>query len=399
MREARLQPLTQLLTSENVLPNRAFVREPQERELRQRRSSEPTIEDVAREAGVSRATVSRVLGEYGYASVAARQQVLDAVTRIGYRPNTLARSMITGSTQTIGLVVADIENPFFARAARGVSDVTKAAGFEVIVANSDEDPDRERAAVQVLLGKRVDGMIVAPASRTGAEAAHLTEVTERGTPLVLFDRGVHGVQADTVVIDNVGAAREAIRHLVRLGHRRVAIVTEADSGPPELDDGRWRDLVRRVRDRPEVYPTGAGRLAGYLEALEEAGIEVEPNLIRFAGYDRGSAADETIRLLTPTEPPSAVFATDNVMTLGAFEGIQRLGRRAPRDVSIVGFDDLEWTSIVSPPLTVVAQPVHDMGRKAGRVLLGRIHGNEAPPQTHALETKLVERASTGRASA
>lgn len=339
---------------------------------RDRARSSPTLHDVAAAARVSTATAARALGGYGSVSPEVHERVATAAAKLGYRLNSLARSMITGTTNTIGLVVADIENPFFARAARGIADVAHESGYEVLLANSDEDPATERAAVQTLLEKRVDGLIVAPASIDGGP--HLRESVARGTPVVLIDRALPGTEVDAVVVDNQAAARRAIDHLVDLGHRRIALLTS-------------QGLIH----------TNQERLAGYLQALSAAGLPTDDELIRMSPYTRESAEHETEVVLALADPATAIFTTDNLMSLGAFEGTQRAGRRVPDDVSIVGFDDLEWTTIVRPKLTVVAQPVHELGATAARRLLARIAGELTPPQLSILETALIIRDSTGPA--
>lgn len=293
-----------------------------------------------------------------------------AAAKVGYRRNSLARSMITGTTHTIGLVVADIENPFFARAARGIADVAHEAGYEVLLANSDEDPVTERAAVQTLSEKRVDGLIVAPASMD--DRPHLRDLLARGTPIVLIDRALPGTEADAVVVDNHVAARRAIDHLVGLGHRRIALLTS-------------QGLIH----------TNQERLAGYIDGLQAAGLPVEDELIRMSMYTREAAEHEAETVLRLADPATAIFTTDNLMSLGAFEAAQRAGRQVPDDVSIVGFDDLEWTTIVRPQLTVVAQPVYELGATAARQLIARITGDDSPFRLSVLETSFIVRDSTG----
>lgn len=282
--------------------------------------------------------------------------------------------MITGTTHTVGLVVADIENPFFARAARGVADAAHAAGYEVLLANSDEDPATERAAVMTLSEKRIDGLILAPASND--DRPHLADLLARGTPVVLIDRALPDTELDAVVVDNVQAARTAVDHLVGLGHRRIALVTS-------------QGLIH----------TNQERLAGYLEGLRAAGIGPDDALVRMSPYTREGAEQETEAVLTMADPATAIFTTDNLMSLGAFEGVQRLGRRVPDDVSIVGFDDLEWTTIVRPQLTVVAQPVYELGATAARRLISRLEGDESPPHREVLRTTFIVRDSTGESPA
>jgi LacI family transcriptional regulator len=334
--------------------------------------SSPTILDVAAAAGVSTATAARALGAYGAVSPDVRERVAAAALKLGYRRNSLARSMITGRSHTIGLVMADIENPFFARAVRGIADVAHGAGYEVLLVNSDEDPATERAAVRVLFEKRVDGLIVAPASAD--EGVHLAEIAALGVPVVLFDRATPGVDADAVVVDNELAAERAIGHLAALGHRRISLLTS-------------QGLIH----------TNQMRLAGYLDGLRAAGLPVDDELVRMAEYTREAAVAETIAVLSLGDPATAIFTTDNLMSLGAFEGTQRAGRRVPDDVSLVGFDDLDWTTIVRPPLTVVAQPLYELGRTAAERLIARINGDESPPMQYTLATTFIVRESTGPA--
>jgi LacI family transcriptional regulator len=303
--------------------------------------------------------------------------------------------MISGSTQTFGLVVADVENPFFARVSRGVADTARKAGFEVILANSDEDVEKERTAVRLLVSKRVDGIIVAPASQTKGRVDHLAEAAAR-VPVVFLDRRAAGIDADAVVIDNRGAARAAVAYLTGLDHQRIAVVNEWD----ELTRAcQWRtpgELVKCLEDAGEFLPTSASRLLGYMDAIVQAGLTIDLDLIFLSSYSRQSAAQSTIRALTLAAPATAVFATDNLMTLGAFGAIGQMGLACPRDASLVGFDDLEWTEITTPPLTVIRQPVYEMGAKAAELLVDRVAGTDVAPRTLSLDTSLVVRASATR---
>ncbi len=321
-------------------------------------------------AGVSKSTAARALANYGSASPAVRARVAAAALQLTYRRNSLARSMITGSTHTIGLVVADIENPYFARSARGIADTAHAAGYEVLLANSDEDPATERAAVRTLFEKRVDGLIVAPASTT--EVPHFVELATHGVPVVQLDRAVHDVPADAVVVNNEEAAENAIRHLLDLGHRRIALLTSQG-----------------------LASTNQARLAGYLRAMASAGVPVDDALIRMAEYRRDAASAEAVTVLRLPDPATAIFTTDNLLSLGAFEGAQLAGCVVPDEVSLVGFDDLEWTTIVRPALTVIAQPTYELGATAARRLLARIEGDDGPPEVIVLETTFIIRNSTG----
>ena len=206
-----------------------------------------TIKDVAQKARVSPATVSRVVGNYGYVAEKTRRKVLAAIRELNYRPDTIARSLVTKSTRTIGLVLTDITNPFFAQLARGIEDVTWNNGYTLILANTDEDIERERAIIFALIEKRVDAFIVVPAS--SKQAPHLEELTRHGIPLVLLDRSVNGLNVDTIMVDNEMGAYQAVSHLIKNGHKRIGIVYDNDE-----------------------ITTSIERLNGYRHALEERRI-------------------------------------------------------------------------------------------------------------------------------
>jgi DNA-binding LacI/PurR family transcriptional regulator len=347
-----------------------------------------TLGEVAAAAQVSVATAARALGDYGSVSPATRDRVHAAAQRLGYRANHLARSMVTGSTRTLGVVVSDIENPFFSNALRGISDVAGAAGYEVVIVNTDEDPEIERDAVRTLLERRVDGLVVSPA--VGAEPAHLQRALAGGAPVVLLDRLVLGVPGDSVGIDNRDAARSATRRLVLEGHVRIGLVTgdSADSHP---------GLARVVGEGVETAFGGTTglRVAGYRDALLEAGLPLDPALLAADGLRPEDAARATRRLLALPDPPTALIGLDSLLTLGVLQALEELRLRWPDDVSVIGFDDADWTEAVSPPLTVLAQPVQDIGRTACELLLRRLRGHDGRPEHRWLPTCLVERASVG----
>lgn len=349
----------------------------------------PTINDVAREAGVSRATAARVLGRYGSASEQAREKVMAAATKLRYRPNTLARGIRSGRTRTLGLVISDIQLAFFSQVVREIADTAHEAGFEVILMNTDEDLATERAAVGVLLDKRVDGILIALADPT--DAAHLREPRERGIPVVLFDRGASGSDCDTVVVDNVAAARNAVRHLVGLGHVRIAIVVEES---PVISAAELS--VSKVA--PDTGVTSRLRLFGWASALREAGLPVSDELILRSNYDREDARRVSMEALRSPSPPTAMVTTDETMTLGVLEAVRDLGLEIPADVSLVSFDDLPWTTILQPPLTVVAQPLREIGATAAQMLLERVAGSNETPRTVVLDTIFELRGSTGPAT-
>jgi LacI family transcriptional regulator len=346
------------------------------------RKTAPTIPDVARAAGVSTATAGRALGGYGPVSDQARARVLAAAERLGYRPNSLARSMITGTTSTLGVVIGDIENPFFAGATRGIIDVARGEGFEVILANTDEDVTVERAALKVFLEKRVDGLIVAPASIH--EQVHLAGLQATGTQLVLLDRELPGLEADAVIIDNHGAANDAVGRLIQAGHTRIALVTGANP-------------TQRAGDGAIVATaTSLRRIEGYRTALTAAGIDPDPRYLRVGSHQRHDAREQTRLLLALRPRPTAIVATDSILALGVLEELQAHGLQVPGQMSVVGFDDAEWTSVVHPRLSVIAQPLNELGALAARRVIARIRGDASTPKRYTLPTTFISRDSIAR---
>lgn len=344
------------------------------------RNGRVTINDVADRAGVSRSTTSRVLGGYGLASEDARDRVLKAAQELGYHVNALARAMITGKTFTVGVVLADIENDYFARLARGAADAAKAAGFEILLANTDEDLQTERKAVQVLLDKQVDGFVIAPASSNYSD--HLQTAKKRGIPMVLVDRKIPALKTDTVAIDNKAAARDAVLRLLDAGHTRIGMVTSAHDESPD--------------SAKTSVNTGHDRVAGYHDALAARGISADPQLLRRGSYSSEAARAQTRAMLASSKPPTAVFASDNVMLLGVFRACQDLGLQIPTQISVVGVDDSDWTEIVTPRLSVIQQPVYDIGRLAVERLVARINGDASRAKDHILQHTWIGRDSIAK---
>lgn len=340
-----------------------------------------TVADIARAAQVSKATAARALGEYGQVSDAVRSRVQRAAEELGYRPNAIARSMSTGLTNTIGVVVGDIENPYFAHAMRGISDVASDAGYNVILANSDEDAEAEEVAVDLLLDKQVDALIVAPAS--SARIRHLTEVETFGRPLVLLDRRVDGRPFDSVTVDNRTAAARATTELLDHGHRRIAFVSTHDHPHPAYTPG---DAI--------TMSSVADRVEGVLQTLTAAGIPSPEHLIRLDARRRG--VDVVAReLLAADEPVTAIIASDSLIGLTVFQTITSLGLRVPDDVSLIVFDNPEWTGITTPPLTVVEQPIYELGAAAARLALKRVRGERVDETALVFDAAFVRRESVG----
>ncbi|MEX5567291.1 LacI family DNA-binding transcriptional regulator [Pseudomonas syringae] len=340
------------------------------------KGTQATIVDVAREAGVSRATASRALGGYGYAGSEARNRVLDAAKRLGYQPNLLARSMVTGRSKMIGVVVADIENLYFARAIRAITDTARAKGFGVVLATTDEDIDLEREAVRVLLANRVDGLIVSPTS--SIEVDHLVAAQDMECPLVLLDRRVPALNADTFAVDNFRAAHQAVSSLISQKHRRIALVSNAPS------HGEQQFLISSVRER----------IDGYRAALHEAKIQVDPEFIILGGWDTENLARQLGQLCQSPNRPSAFLATDSSVGLVLLKVLRELDLAIPDQVSLICFDDADWTTAVTPSVTVVSQPIRDLAKAATEELVGRMQGKiTGAGKETLLPATLIERNS------
>ncbi len=299
---------------------------------------------------------------------------------MGYQPNVVARSMVTGHSHTLGLVVADIENPFFARVTRGFTDVAGQSGFDVIVLNTDEEITAEASALRVLLQRRVDGIAVAPASVT--RIGHLREAKDSGVPLVLLDRRIPRFGVDVVGIDNRAAAFVAVTRLVEQGHTRIAMVSGGAG-----DQG--------AHPAAHVLTTGQDRIHGYRDALAAARLGDGERYLRITSFRQESAREATVDLLTGAVRPTAIFCSDSVLTLGVLRAVQSIGAVIPSDVSVVGFDDADWMNVVCPPLSVVDQPAYDIGAVAASRLVKRVRGSTARTQILRLPTTFISRGSVG----
>ena len=335
-------------------------------------SGKPTMADVASAADVSTATVSRVLrGVEGASSPETTARVLRSAERLGYIVDGVASSMRSRQTRTVGLVIADVANPWFGQLAGGVESVLGPAGFSVIVANTSNDYERERAAVETLLRQQVDALVVASTSTHGE---HLRAAIARGTKIVLVDAEFPDLDLDSITVDNAGAARTAVEHLLDYGHEGIAIV----GGGTEPSSDR-------------------ARLDGYAQALATRELRAQPEFVRsgFSTFEGGRAA--VAELMALPRRPTAIFATNNLMTVGALVAIAEAGLEVPRDVSIVGIDDMEWYPIAHPAITAVYESADEMGRLAAERLLLRLRRRRQPrAERIILETDFRVRDSVGR---
>lgn len=326
-----------------------------------------TISDVADQAGVSASTVSRhVNGD----TVRHAERIEAAIAALGFRPSRAARSLRSGRTGAVALVVPDITNPFFAAVVHGAEAASAAEGFTVFLSNTEESPERETEVLEDVLG-RVDGIILAPASE---DDENPDMVRRAGVPLVFIDREISrsAVEFDTVLVDNRGGARAAVEHLVGLGHRDIAII----SGPLDSTPGRER-------------------YEGFVAAMESADLPLPDGYLAFGGFKERGAHQAMLRLLGQGRPPTAVFVANNLMTIGALHAVRDLAVPVPEHLSIVGFDDHVFADLIAPPLTVVSRPMEEQGTLAMRLLLNRLAGRgDAAPRRIVLDTSLIVRGST-----
>lgn len=301
-----------------------------------------------------------------------REKVLRAAEELGYSPNPLAQGMLSGRTHTLGVVLADLENPFFAQATRAITDTARRHGYDVILANTDERPEVEQAAVKLMLDKRVDGIIVAPA--TSLELDHLRRAL-RTTPVVLIDRKLPALGVDTVVIDNYDAAFKATQLLTELGHERIAVASTT------LDASYISSI--------------AERFDGVRAALRAAGLALDPNMFWLGGWqsspDNGAAAR-----FSKQPRPTAILATDSLVALSTLAAARRAGLRVPDDVSLISFDNSPWSEAFHPALSVVSQPVRELGERAAAMVIERAEGFAEPPREIQLRSTVIQRESTTR---
>lgn len=330
----------------------------------------PTIYDVAQLAGVSTATVSRALNDTGQIAPQTRIAIEAAVEQLGYRPNTIARSLVTKSTQTIALLLPDITNPFYAALVSGIQEHALDRGYTMLLCTTEGDAEREEQYLSLLRSKQVDGALV-DGLRLPPE--RMAGFVEDGFPIVCLDRDIDSSSIPLVQVDNRLGGRLATEHLLALGHTRIGHVT----GASEL----------RI---------SAERLAGFREALASAGIAVDAQLVAEGRFTEETGHDGALALLERRPDLTAVFAANDLSALGVLSALATRGRRVPEDVSVVGFDDLPLAAFTTPPLTTVHQPATEIGRRATEILLELTRGKRARTTRHLLEPRLVVRDSTGR---
>jgi LacI family transcriptional regulator len=332
----------------------------------------PTINDVAKAAGVSRATASRAVGGYGRINAETIKKVMEVAQELGYRPNQVARAMRAGTTRTIGLVIiADFTNAFFDRATKGIVDRARANGYQVLIANTDEDIEQERQAVETLIEKQVDGLIVV--ASTPQPVRHLTEATLRGRPLVLIDRRVEGLESSTVTTDDLTGASESVTEVIKRGHRSLGFLiasTHASANSSQTPT----TMISTVRDR----------VAGFKNGLKSATVDSLASHWRFVKDLPDDAHTAVLELLDSTPTPTVIFASNNDMALAVLTVARERNLRIGQDLSLITVDDSPWAQAMAPGIAVVARPVEELATMAVNQLLQEI----AEPTTNKVSVVL-----------
>lgn len=328
-----------------------------------------TIKDVASKAGVSVTTVSHVINKTRFVSEELVQRVLSAMEELNYQPNTLARSLRMGETKTIGLIIPDNSNPFFAEVSRTVEDIGFERAYSVFLCNSDGLVEKEAAYIHMLITKQVDGVVFIPASDS---QSHLLSLSARGIPVVVVDRDMPDLNADVVLVDNEQGGYDATRYLIELGHKKIACIT----GPSQL-------------------APSAARANGYRRALQESGLPVRSEYIvpgDFRARGGETAMDSILKL---PEAPTAVFSCNDLMAIGALRTLRKHNIKVPQQISIIGFDDIDIASEIVPALTTVAQPAVDLATCAADLLIARLQKSQASVEfkRQVLNARLVIRDS------
>ncbi|MBS1851083.1 MAG: LacI family DNA-binding transcriptional regulator [Acidobacteria bacterium] len=327
------------------------------------------MRQIAERAEVSIGTVSHVINGTAKVREKLRLRVLEAIRSLGYQPSQLARGLRRNQTSMLGMIIPDITNPFFPAVVRGVEDVAYKRSYRIVLCNTDNDPSKEISYLNELRSYRPAGLLVIPAAESDI-AAQLKSFAASGPPVVCIDRRPLGWKGDVVLVANEAGACNATRHLLRMGHRHLGVIT----GPMHLTNAEER-------------------LKGFRQALEEAKVAIEPEFVQEARFDRRSGYEAAMRLLRMLPRPTAIFACNDLMALGVFLAARELHIRCPEELSIIGFDNLDFAEFTAPALSTVHQPGYQLGATAARLLVERIDGREGAFQKIVLPTELKIRSS------
>jgi LacI family transcriptional regulator len=339
--------------------------------MRANEATKPTIKDVAQRAGVSSTTVSYVLNNTRFVSPETEARVRAAIKDLSYQPDYIARSLRAKRTLTVGMIVSDITNPFYADVVRGAEDFFSDKSYSLILCNTDESPEIELDSLQMLRNKNVDGLIIVA---SGKNTDQLYDTNDAGIPIVLADRRLPGNRLDTVVVDDVKGTYHAVHHLLEHGHRRIGAIMPL-GGLSTTEDRRH----------------------GYEMALREFGLIPDPALTINGNSTIEGGASAAHALLDLQAAPTAIFSANNLMSVGLYLALKQRNLHCPKDVAIAGFDDMIWFSVFSPSLTTVFQPSYDLGKRAAELLCQRISGEHSSvsPSFIELSSHLIIRESCG----
>ena len=326
------------------------------------------IKDVAEAAGVSTATVSRVLADKPYVRAEVRDHVLAVVEELNYRPNRVARSLRAQKSNIIGLIVSDIQNPFFTLISRAVEDAAYDQGMSIFLCNTDEDPAKEAMYIKLMRDERVAGIILSPTLKT---SNNFIEITNSHLPVVVIDRHVPGVEIDSVQVDNFEAAYKIIDHLIGHGYQRIGALFGIGSS------------------------TGRRRREGYLKAFEDHGIKPAAELALFVEAREAEGYRATRELLSLPAAPQAIFTSNGLLSAGAFRALRESSLKLPEEIAFATFDETPWSTLVDPPFTVIEQPTYEIGRTAVELLVSRIQDPTRSTREVTLKSKLIIRRSCG----
>lgn len=328
-----------------------------------------SMNDVAKRAGVSIATVSRVLNNNGKVNDATRTKILKAIKELKYQPSRVAKRLRSKSISgnLLGVLIPDIQNPFYVDVLEGIEEVAYKNNYALIMCNFSQDEKKEKLYLEILLSEGIDGLIAAPAS---GEDVQLKKIIKEGLPVVCVDRGLNGTDVDVVLVNNENGAYNAVDYLAKKGYKRIAYI----SGLPTI-------------------PSSKEREKGYRQAILDNRLTIEEELIKYGDSKLQSGIDLCKGLLDLPKPPDAIFTGNNLITLGALEVIHSRDLSIPEDVAIVGFDDMFWSNSLNPPLTAVKQPAREIGRRAGELLIQRVNEPERSSIQMILNTELKKRSS------
>lgn len=329
--------------------------------------SSSTIQDVAKEAGVSIATVSRVLNKSTSVAQGTRETVMDAITRLDYRPNLLGRNLRRTETKLVLALLPNIANPFYSRIVKGIEDVARKNGYNVMLCNTDSNAEREQVYLELLKNRLADGVIFMASELNGKK---LTEIGGN-FPVVQCCEYKEGVQIPLVSIDNYNAAKKAAKHLISLGHKRIGMISCNNS---------FASTMRREQ--------------GFMSAMEEAGLAFDDRYTVYGDYSFKSGHRMASSLLALNERPTAIFAISDMMAIGVLRAGREKGLKVPEDLAVVGFDNISFASMCNPMLTTISQPKYDLGCTAMELLLRKIRGKLKEPVDITLENELIIREST-----